>query len=341
MKIVVLDIAASKTGAMSVLRDFYSYVSENDVSGNEWIFITGTADALPLEKRGNISVILRDDVKASSKNRLIFEFITGGAFVNRLAPDVVLSLENTLPHRMDKHIRTFLYIHQPSGFQKIKKFSLFKRDERHVATYQHFYHKLILDSAKQADASIVQTEWMREALIRDTGLAFERVKKIAPDIPDLSGFVKPGLFEPDRFIYPASDLPYKNHAVIEEARAILAGKGYYPKVMYTKDKNIPRDELFAEYNRSTLLFPSYIETFGMPLAEAKQFGNPVIAADTEFAREVLGSYENAHFFDAFDAGALAILMKKVMDKEIGCGKPMKNIGSANSYAQLVDLVLYR
>ena len=35
MKILVLDIAASKTGALSVLKDFYGYVREHSCEGSD------------------------------------------------------------------------------------------------------------------------------------------------------------------------------------------------------------------------------------------------------------------------------------------------------------------
>ena len=38
MRIVVNDIAASTGGAMTVLRDFYTWVCEHDHE-NEWIFL--------------------------------------------------------------------------------------------------------------------------------------------------------------------------------------------------------------------------------------------------------------------------------------------------------------
>ena len=40
MKIVVNDIAASTGGAMTVLRDFYNCVCNNDHE-NQWIFLLG------------------------------------------------------------------------------------------------------------------------------------------------------------------------------------------------------------------------------------------------------------------------------------------------------------
>ena len=40
-----------------------------------------------------------------------------------------------------------------------------------------------------------------------------------------------------------------------------------------------REDLFAQYARSVLVFPSYIETIGLPLLEARSVGAPILAAD--------------------------------------------------------------
>ena len=399
MKILVLDIAASKTGALSVLKDFYGYVREHPCEGSDgtsssivkdksilpsaveppadapglsgedaaeaakircrkrqskknylvshkdpgepvyWTFVTGASGILESVPEKNIGVTVRDDVKASSKARLIFELFTGGKWVNSLHPDIVFSLENMLPRGISPDIRQVLYIHQPVGFQHEKRFSLFNKTEREQALYQRFYHPLIISSAKRADSCVVQTEWMKRALLREIGEGRDKVYRIPPDIPDLSEYVHAGCFDRMSFIYPASDLPYKNHAVIEEARKILERDGLKPEILYTKDKVLPREEIFAGYNRSTLLFPSYLETYGMPLGEAQQFGNPIIAADTEFAREVLEGYENAHFFGAFNAPELASYMRRVMEGEIIPVSPRRREGGHSSYADLVDIIL--
>ncbi len=340
MKVLVLDIAASKTGALSVLRDFYGYVREHSPgSPVSWTFVTGVPGLLESVPEKNIDVIVRDDVKASSAARLKFELFTGGGWVNSLSPDIVFSLENMLPRGIRSGIRQVLYIHQPVGFQHEKKFSLFNKAEREQALYQRFYHPLIIASAKRADSCIVQTGWMKRSLIRDLKTGADKVYKIPPDIPDLSGYVQSGRFDSRRFFYPASDLPYKNHAVIEEAKKLLAAEGFEPEILYTKEKVLPREEVFAEYNRSTLLFPSYLETYGMPLGEAQQFGNPVIAADTEFAREVLEGYDNAYFFNAFDAVSLAGYMRRVMEGGITPGRPRRTDAGAGSFRELVDIIL--
>ncbi len=342
MKILVLDIAASKTGALSVLKDFYSYLAENAEKKDSpvyWTFVTGAPGILEAVPDKNIDVIVREDVKASSKARLKFELMNGGGWINSLSPDIVFSLENLMPRGIKDGIGQVLYIHQPVGFQHEKEFSVIKKDEREQGIYQKFYHPLIISSAKRADRVVVQTEWMRKALTEHEKIGSGKVYKVPPDIPDLSGYVKTGEFDCRRFFFPASDLPYKNHAVIEAAREILAKDGCEPEVLYTKDKLYPREEVFAEYNRSTLLFPSYLETYGMPLGEAQQFGNPILAADTEFAREVLQGYDNAHFFPASDAASLAALMRSVMDGKIGPVKPRRSENSINSYSELVDIIL--
>ena len=49
-----------------------------------------------------------------------------------------------------------------------------------------------------------------------------------------------------------------------------------------------------------MLFPSYIETFGLPLIEAASFGIPILAADMDYAREVMVDYEGVKFLDYKD-----------------------------------------
>ncbi len=337
MRILVIDIAASKTGALSVLRDFYGYV-RGHAGEDEWIFAVGSRDVLEEPAEDNIRIVVRDDVKASSLARLRFEFFTGAGFIRSIAPDVVISLENTMPVRIEGGIRRILYIHQPLGFQKLKRFSLFSKEERALALYQRFYHKLIMASAKRSDILIVQTEWMKKALIRDLKGTVKRIEKIGPDIPDLSGYVREDQGVSDRFFYPASDIPYKNHRVIDEAAELLKKEGISCDILYTKDRVLKREEVFEEYNRSTLIFPSYIETFGMPLAEARQFGTVILAADTEFAKEVLYGYDRAYYFDAFDAKALADLMKKVIQGELKRGSGEVPEEREDSYGRILEMI---
>ena len=76
MRIVVNDIAASKGGALTILKDFYNCVKENDTE-NEWIFLLG--DNL-LEETDNIKVITLPHIKSSWAKKLLFDRFTGKKF---------------------------------------------------------------------------------------------------------------------------------------------------------------------------------------------------------------------------------------------------------------------
>ena len=134
------------------------------------------------------------------------------------------------------------------------------------------------------------------------------------------------------FFYPAAAFSYKNHAVILDAlaqlrdepriRAVftLSGTENQQARMLREDaeaRNLPIDwvggltqrEVFEQYTRSVLLFPSTIETAGLPLLEARLHRAPVIAADLEYAREALEGHDEASFFATQDAEGLAGLMR--------------------------------
>ena len=349
-RIVVLDTAASKTGALSILRDYHAHVRalEDD---NEWFFIIGVEGLIKEDKAyPNIHVIVREDVKRSRFKRLLFDHFTGKGFLSSLRPDLNISLQNTLPKGAGKLGKTVIYLHQPLGFQKIKRFSFFNKWERGLAVYQYLIAPEIDRSLKKADRIIVQTEWMRDAVIEKDGIAADRIVVEAPVVdlckpsvgspgkepgtdtadtlckPD-ADLCKP---EPGLFIFPAGNILYKNHQCIIDALKILCDRGNKDlRVIFTEKEenlpwlnipsecrpmldwrgNIPRDELMGLFRRAVLIFPSYIETYGLPLKEAREMGGRIFAADTPFAREILSGYGRASFFDPFDPEALSELMK--------------------------------
>jgi len=128
------------------------------------------------------------------------------------------------------------------------------------------------------------------------------------------------------FFYPSSALSYKNHKIIVQAFRMLQKehKNNY-KVIFTlngnENKNIKKlnkiieeenlpiefigsidiDSVYDYYSKSILIFPSYIETFGLPMLEAKMHKSPILASDCPFSHENLDGYEKVHFFDPFNS----------------------------------------
>ncbi len=346
MRIVVNDIAASVGGALTVLKDFYNSVKDYD-SQNEWIFLLGDNY---LEETGNIQVMTLPEIKNSKSKKLWFDLFSGRKVINALKPDVVLSLQNIITFGVTAP--QYVFIHQSIPFQSSKNFSFFKSNERIYAIYQHFIGALIKRSAKKADKIFVQTKWMKEAVAEKCHIPQERIFNVLPKVEDLSAYVEEGNFQRNRFFYPTARGVYKNNACIYKAVEILREQGIsdFSVELTTKGPNsenirhldrIPREEVLKKYNQGTLLFPSYIETFGYPMAEARQIGTLILASDCPFSHEVLEGYENAYFFDPFDPNALADLMKKVICGELQLKKADKtNHDNTDHWAPMILEILH-
>lgn len=320
MRIVVNNIAASTGGAMTVLRDFYRCVCEND-SENEWIFLL--ADKY-FEETDNVKIIAMPEVKKSGVKKLLFDFVTGRKFISALEPDVVFSMQNIITFGLKAP--QVVYVHQSIPFQGAKHFSFLKNDERKLAVIQHWIGAIIKKSAQKSNKVIVQTQWMREAVCRLCRIPADAVSVVMPQVKPFEIDGVPA-FDETVFFYPTAPALYKNNAAVYAACDRLERNGLDFSVTLTLPRErssgrvtcvgrLPYNEVVAYYHNATLVFPSYIETFGYPLAEARQAGTIVLASDTAFSREVLDGYPNAYFFDPFQPQELADLMERVIRGEI-------------------------
>ena len=344
MRIVVNDIAASKSGALTVLKDFYNCVREHGRE-HEWIFLLG--DNI-LEETDNIKIITLPHIKNSRTKKLQFDFFTGKKFINSLQPDVVFSLQNTLTFGVKAP--QLIYLHQSIPFQKIKNFSFLKSSERSLAVYQHLIGRIIKESVKRCDKVIVQTKWMQEAVMQQCHLPEEKVMRVAPTVSDLSVYNTDVPFQLDRFFYPTAPAIYKNNAAIFKACELLNEKNIHCDVTLTlppeRSKGdvrcvgrLPYSEVIEKYAESTLVFPSYIETFGFPMAEARKVGTIVLASNCPFSREVLDGYENAYFFDPFKPQELADLMEQVIAGNIKNTESVTMDNSGNGWETVIHILL--
>ncbi|EXZ19622.1 glycosyl transferases group 1 family protein [Bacteroides fragilis str. J-143-4] len=69
---------------------------------------------------------------------------------------------------------------------------------------------------------------------------------------------------------------------------------------------IPFLQLMSYYKSVTaLLFPSYLESFGLPLLEAAKVGLPIVVIDLPYAKDVVGTYDGATFVKMHDSVAWA------------------------------------
>lgn len=328
MKFVVDDVAATPNagGVYSILSDLYKDVLKNDHK-NQWIFILA---GKYFPESNNVKIIVRNDLKKSKIKKMLFETFYGSKFINSLKPDVYISLQNIATFGV-KASKKLVYLHQPVPFQEQKKFSYFKKKERKLAFYQWGVGRIIKDSlSREQPIVIVQTKWMKKAVLKQTKLSEDNILVTHPRV-SVNTNNGMSLKKSNLFFYPASNFLYKNHQVIEKAINLLQNDGINDfKVVFTLNStqlpyrskqleyigHIDREKVMKMYDTHVLLFPSYIESFGLPLIEGALYADIILAADTEFSRELLHNYSNVYFYQYNDAKALAVLMKKIMNKEI-------------------------
>lgn len=331
---MVFDVPASSGGALSILKDFYNQVIADPNKSINWIFILSTPKLNELE---NVKIIRFPWIKKSWIHRLYFDHFVAPKLVRQYNPDKILSFQNVIISHTK--VPQILYVHQSLPFIDYK-FSFI--ENKLFWIYQNVIDKLIKCSIKKAQKVIVQTNWMKKACMEQTGVNSRKIKVISPTINlDIDKYFVLNKTSMKRFFYPAGALSYKNHRIVIEACKKLKEQGISDyKVVFTlagnendhvialyrevKELNLPvdfvgsisREEVFEFYTKSILIFPSYIETFGLPMLEARLHKTIVFASDCPFSKEILEGYENAYFFDPFNANELKDLMEKIFVGEI-------------------------
>jgi glycosyltransferase involved in cell wall biosynthesis len=78
---------------------------------------------------------------------------------------------------------------------------------------------------------------------------------------------------------------------------------------------VKRKQLLSMYNEmDCLLFPSKVETWGLPISEAKAYKKPMFLANLPYAKEACGNYEKVSFFDENNASELAKLITEFVEE---------------------------
>ena len=329
MKIMVFNVPATTSGALTVLEEYYTRAIKSADVNVQWIFVVSTPE---LKETENVRVLRYPWVKKSWLHRLLFDCFVAPKLVKKQNPDEILSLQNVIIPFVTK-VRQVLYVHQSLPFVDYK-FGF--KENKLYWIYQNIIGRFIIRSIRKADEIIVQTNWMKEACCQKAKVNPSKIRVEPPklNIEVRKYFTSEGS-SLRTFFYPASPDSYKNHKIILEAckklkevgidnyRVVLTLSGRenkYALELYEIARrdglsiefigSLKREEVYEWYSKSVLIFPSYIETFGLPLLEAMLHKTPIITSDTLFSHEILDDYENVWFFEPFDADELC---KAILD----------------------------
>lgn len=253
--------------------------------------------------------------------------------------DLWLSLHDVTPRVTAR--RQAVYCHNPAPFFEIKLRDFFL-DPR-FGIFSLFYIFAYMINIKRNYLVVVQQDWLRNAFKQRFGLDRvmvsypERPESLAPVCRNALGVDSSAM--PDRVIllYPALPRVFKNFELLIDAvrslppehqdrielRLTLDGdENRYSRWLRKRVadnrsvKFIGRlgpEDMDREYRScSVVVFPSKLETWGLPISEAKNYLKPIAVADLPYARETVGSYDRVLFLPPTDSVRWAIFFSSLM-----------------------------
>ena len=179
-------------------------------------------------------------------------------------------------------------------------------------------------------------------------------------------YAEKDVVEKNSFFYPSFPRVFKNFEIICKAAEYLEKGGinnfkiyltidgsenlYSKEIVerYKKLKTVKfigllsREKVYEYYSKvECLIFPSKLETWGLPITEFKEFNKPMIVANLEYAYETVGDYEKVFFFNPTDAENLKNKIKLVLEKDNKYDRNIKYIKKAEiiSWNKLFDILL--
>ncbi|OKP98167.1 glycosyltransferase [Paenibacillus sp. P46E] len=317
--VFVNNPAATSGGALTILKQFIQQVAQKNKNISFYIFCS--SDDLIVYERENIKII----VLSSTKNwmyRMYWDYIglKRWSINNKIFPSMIISLQNTGVYNF-KRVPQVIYLHQSFPYYREYTWSLFKSEERAYWFYRNVYKHLIHLSLTKQTKIIVQSNWLKKRVSNIHNLNVNDIFVIKPHIEAFDKQTQDDSYESFMF-FPASGQLYKNHEILIRALSIIKQK-YQMEVpiVFTLSRksqysihlsalasqlgvdnlidfvgDLSYEEVLEYFRKSRLVvFPSYIETFGLPLVEAASFKKPIIASDLEYAREALEGYTGVEF----------------------------------------------
>ena len=323
--LVVSAVNLTEGGTLTVLRECLK-VAVIDF-GSEWDIVALVHDKNLIDLP-TVQCIEFPKAKRSWFRRLYYELHMFKSLSKRLKPDLWLSLHDITPNVRAR--RQAVYCHNPAPFyrQTLRESML----DPTFFLFSKMYSLVYKTNIQRNHYVVVQQKWLREEFVRRYGA---RNVVVAHPIDSVgnSGARARRRGDTTIFFFPSLSRFFKNFEVICAAVALLAAEGVSQfEVRLTIDgtENRYSEELFKRYGAlgalrfigrqnqaqmaiqyaaaDCLIFPSRLETWGLPISEAKTLGIPMLVADVPYAHETVGTYDQVRFFPATNAIALAALM---------------------------------
>ena len=364
-KIFIVNISKDPRGSFNITSQTIEILKENHKNYTFYVFCR--MDELLKYKSPSIKIIL---INLNIFQRFFFEssFLINWSKKNHVYADLIISCQNTSINYF-KHTPQIITFQQGISLSEFN-WNFFDKDQRSLWFYKNIYHYFVLRYIRNNTTIIVPTDWVKSSMIKKWKINPNQVRVISNKLFKYNISTINNLKSDNKYhiIYPANSQPHKNHIVILKALNRLRdlNKNIYNSIIlhltisiedskqindFVLDYNLNNKIVFEgqikfskilEFykNYDLLLFPSYIESFGYPLAEAAMFGMPIIASDFPYARDVIYGYDGVKFIKYNDPllWANSIISSFKLKKKYKCySKNYKNQWS--SINLLVDNIL--
>lgn len=331
--IVISAVNLRKGGTLTILRDCLRYLSDLIREGD--YRVVALVHKRELCDYDGIEYIEMPDIIKGWGKRLWCEYVTMRKISEELAPVYLwLSLHDTSPRV--KADRQAVYCQTSFPFYKASIKDLY------------FSHKIVLFSiftrfayrinVHANDYLIVQQSWLRDGLSEILNVSKDKFIVSPPQQSE-------DVIVPERiekfvytFLYPAAPDCHKNFQVLCDAAEQLEteiGKGKFSVVLtidgtenrYTRWLKkkwghissidfvgyMCKEKLYGYYQiADCLVFPSKVETWGLPISEFARYQRPMLLADLPYAYGAASEAARNAFFNSNDSRELKNQMKSLL-----------------------------
>ena len=356
--IVVSAVNFTEGGGLTILRETLSSLNR-DLPAT-WNIIALVNDKRVVEQ-DNVKAIEFPLAKKSWILRLYYEWYYFNKLSKEIGVDLWLSLHDITPRVTSR--RQVVYCHNPAPF-----YSLSLREkwlDPRMCLFSWFYKLLYKILIHRNRWVIVQQQWIREEFYK--GVCQTPIVVAHPLTRMLEGKNTNNIGGQKVFFYPTFPRVFKNLELVCEAAKLLSEKGIndfevrltvsgienrYSRWLYRKFSKVLQVRFIGVQNPAgmkkqysecaALVFPSKLETWGLPISEAKRYGCKIILADLQYAHETVGDYRDVCFFDPTRPLQLADLMQSVI-LENWCPTGSRQLELSQPFTKdwkgLIDLII--
>jgi len=334
--IVVSAVNLVEAGTLVIMRDCLHYLSDLAKDG-EYRVIAIVFDK-DLAYYQNIEYIETQWPKKRWINRLWFEYVSIKKISKQLSPVYLwFSLHDTSPSVTAE--RRAVYCHNSYSFYKWKLHDLIFAPK--IALFAIFTKYIYKTNIHLNKYLVVQQEWFRDGMSKMFGFNKSNIIVAKPNKGESQFLPSNNQFSEFTFVFAGSPNSHKNFETICKAAELMEADGIsnfrvcitvkgdenkYAQWLFKqwgKLKTVDfigfqkKEDLVRFYEKShCLLFPSKVESWGLPISEYAAYNKPMILADLPYAHETAAGAKIVSYFNPDSAQDLSNKMRMALNGEL-------------------------